>query len=122
MASTPPSTPSDTPKKRKDARPTITLKGERFDAEFRRLINGAAKRAGSTQSDWIADTLVSAAQRVLKGLPVENDVGAAPPPAVMTERLDEQGRRLEALASQVEALTALQRRTLWQRLRGLVGS
>jgi hypothetical protein len=120
MASTPHVTPTDTPRRRSDKRPTITLKGDRFDGEFRNLINKAAKRAGTTQSDWIADTLTTAAQRLLKGLPVESGEGAPTPPAVMTERLDETDKRLETLAKQVEQLTALQRRTLWQRLRGLV--
>lgn len=120
MADTPRNTPTGTPKKRRDARPTITLKGDRFDAEFRRLVNGAAKKAGQTQSDWIADTLTAAAQRVLKGQSPTIDEPQATPPAVMTERLDQQDKRLEALAKQVEMLSALQRRTLWERLRGLV--
>lgn len=126
MANTPHNTPTSTPKKRKDARPTITLKGDRFDAEFRNLVNKAAKRAGSTQSDWIADTLTAAAQRILKGQPAilgdNGETASPPPPAVMTARLEETDKRLEMLAKQVELLTALQRRSLWQRIRGIVSS
>lgn len=121
MTNTPHSNPTSTPKKRKDPRPTITLKGDRFDTEFRNLINKAAKRAGSTQSEWIADTLTAAAQRIIKGQTAVNvDTGDKETnvPAVMTERLDNQDKRLEELMKQVQTLTDLQRRSLWQRLFG----
>jgi len=118
MSTTPHSNPTGTPKKRKDARPTITLKGDRFDTEFRNLINKAAKRAGSTQSEWIADTLTAAAQRIIKGHAPETVESGPSVPAVTSERLDLQDKRLEELTKQVQALTDLQRRSLWQRLFG----
>lgn len=40
-----------------DLRRTLTLKSEVFTPEFRALLNKAAKRAGKTQADWIAETL-----------------------------------------------------------------
>ena len=119
MADTPQSAPRRTPmKKRKDSRPTITLKGDEFGPEFRTLINKAASRAGSTQSSWIAETLTKEAQRILKGLPDPADAEPAQPVAVVTERLEDQDKRISELADQVRRLSDLQQRTLWQRLRG----
>lgn len=115
-------TPQNTPRKRKDNRPTLTLKGEEFGPEFRALINKAAKRAGLTQSAFVADTLTREAQRIIKGTPRDNPADNPPPPAVMTARLDEHDKRLAELADQVRRLSELQRRTLWQRVRGLFGS
>jgi hypothetical protein len=65
---TPSNVPRGTPK-RKDKRPTLTLKGEEFGPEFRALINKAAERAGMTQSAFVAETLTREAQRIIKGTP-----------------------------------------------------
>jgi uncharacterized protein (DUF1778 family) len=66
MADNPSSNPPGNPLKRKDARPTLTLKSEAFTPEFRNLINKAAERSNKTQADWVAETLVREAQRVVK--------------------------------------------------------
>lgn len=46
---------------KKDTRPTITLKGDQFDKEFRSLINEAADNEGITQSEWVYQSLKKAA-------------------------------------------------------------
>ena len=103
----PADTPRRDPKKRKDERPTITLKHPAFTAEFRALVNKAAERCGQTQADWIADTLRREAQRVLKGNPPDAPEDAPKLPALPTERLDEQDRRIAALAEQLREMRQL---------------
>jgi hypothetical protein len=102
-----------------DRRPTLTLKGDEFDPEFRSLLNKAAKKAGKTQAAFAAEALAAAARRVLTGTPEDNpsDTPAPPPPAVI-ERIEETDRKIADLAAQVRALTELQQRSLWQRLTG----
>src|SRR5215218_3697843 len=99
---TPADTPQDNPKKRKDQRPTLTFKGDEFGPEFRALINKAAERSGMSQAQFVAETLRREAQRVLKGTP--SDIPQDNPttlPAIPTERLDAQDRRIEDLADQI---------------------
>src|SRR5215213_3266016 len=115
----PAGTPERTPSRRKDKRPTLTLKGDEFGPEFRNLINKAAEKAGMTQAQFVAETLTAAAQRIIKGIP-ESTPADTPPPALSTVRLDEQDRRLAEIAEQVRRLTELQQRTLWQRLRAML--
>lgn len=119
-----------TPKR--DARPTLTLKGDGFTPEFRSLLNKAAKKVGKTQAEFAAEALAAAARRVLTGTPDDNPTdNPAPPPAVLAQIEDTQ-KRIEAtdakldaatktitdLADQVRALTEAQRRGLWSRLFG----
>ena len=66
MADTPPTTPPGNSSKRKDTRPTLTLKSEAFTPEFRTLINKAAERSNQTQAEWAAEVLRREAQRVVK--------------------------------------------------------
>ena len=101
--------------RKKDPRPTLTLKGDMFDAQFRLLLNKAAKRSGMTQAAFAAEVLRREAQRVIKGEAVPE---AAAPPAILDDlrRTDE---RVSQLAAQVEALTKLQQRSLWERLIGI---
>lgn len=117
------------PPARRDKRPTLTLKGDEFTPEFRSLLNKAAKKAGKTQAEFAAETLAAAARRVLTGTPEDNPTdNPAPPPAVIQHleerqaaadaKLDEAARAIAALADQVQALTAAQRRGLWARLFG----
>lgn len=112
-----------TPKR--DARPTLTLKGDGFTPEFRSLLNKAAKKAGKTQAEFAAEALAAAARRVLSGTPDDNPTdNPAPPPAVLSQIEDTQKRQAETdaklaeLADQVRALTEMQRRGLWARLFG----
>ena len=112
-----------TPKR--DARPTLTLKGDGFTPEFRSLLNKAAKKAGKTQAEFAAEALAAAARRVLSGTPEDNPTdNPAPPPAVLSQIEDTQKRQAETdaklaeLADQVRALTEMQRRGLWSRLFG----
>lgn len=107
--------------RRADRRPTLTLKGDEFDHEFRALLNKAAKKAGKTQAAFAADVLSREARRVLRGDPQEPDGTPAPPPAII-ERMEATDRRVDELTAQVRALTELQRRSLWQKLRGAFGS
>jgi hypothetical protein len=115
--------PADTPKKKKDQRPTLTFKGEEFGPEFRALINKAAERSGMSQSQFVAETLRREAQRILKGTPSDTPADTPALPAVQTERLDAQDRCIADLAEQVRRLvelqTAAQTATLWDRLRGV---
>lgn len=110
---------------RRDARPTLTLKGDDFTPEFRSLLNKAAKKAGKTQAEFAAEALAAAARRVLSGNPDHNPTdNPAPAPAVLAQIEDTQKRQAEtdaklaALADQVRALTEMQRRGLWSRLFG----
>ena len=124
--SVPIGTPPRGPKRRKDDRPTITLKHPAFTAEFRTLLNKAAERCGQTQADWIADTLRREAQRILKGNPPDNPQDTPKPLALATERLDEQDRRIAELAEQLRQISvrlaepAPQRGLLARLLRGTV--
>lgn len=117
---------------KRDARPTLTLKGDAFTPEFRTLLNKAAKKAGKTQAEFAAEVLAAAARRVLTGTPEDNPTdNPAPPPAVLAQIEDTQ-KRIEAtdakldaatktitdLADQVRALTEAQRKGLWARLFG----
>lgn len=122
MANTPSSTPTRTPKPRKDARPTLTLKGDEFGPEFRTLLNKAAAKQGMTQAAFVSEILTREAQKILKGTPSDTPQDNPHPPALMTERLDAQDRALAALADQVNRLTAMQQLSLWQRVRMLLGS
>jgi hypothetical protein len=121
----PTDTPRDNPKKRKDQRPTLTFKGDAFGPEFRALINKAAERSGMSQSDFVAETLRREAQRIIKGTPADTPAETPQLPAVQTERLDAQDRRIAELAEQIGKLVALQtasqaathRASLWARVR-----
>src|SRR3954452_22871130 len=119
-------TPQHNPKKRKDQRPTLTFKGDEFGPEFRALINKAAERAGMSQSQFVAETLRREAQRIIKGNPPDTPSDTPPLPAIPTERLDAQDRRIADLAEQirrfVEIQTERQRATLWTRIRAAFGS
>jgi len=107
--------------RRADRRPTLTLKGDEFGPEFRALLNKAAKKAGKTQAAFAAEVLDREARRVLRGDPEEPDGTPAPPPAIV-ERLEATDRQVAELAAQVRTLTELQRRSLWQKLRGAFGA
>jgi hypothetical protein len=114
-----------TPLPRKDTRPTLTIKGEQFTAEFRTLINKAAERSGQTQASWVYEILHREAVRIIKG---ESDPTAQPPAkddAALREieerRLADRREletKLDALAEQVKALSEMQRQSLWGRLFG----
>ena len=110
-------TPADTPKK-KNQRPTLTFKGDEFGPEFRTLINKAAEKAGMSQAQFVAETLRREAQRILKGLPLDTppDTPAVTVPALATERLDAQDKRIAELADAIHALTEMQKQGLWARL------
>lgn len=114
-----------------DRRPTLTLKGDEFTPEFRSLLNKAAKKANKTQAAFAAEVLAAASRRVLTGNPDDTPEGnpSAPPPAVLAQiedtqkrlkmtdaKLDKATATIEALAAQVQALTEIQRKSLWQRL------
>jgi uncharacterized protein (DUF1778 family) len=107
---------SNPPKRKADARPTLTLKGDGFTAEFRALLNKAAKRKGMTQAAFVAEVLDREARKVLQGV-TDNMADTPPPPAVL-EKVAETDKRVAELADQVRLLTQLQQRTLWQKLRG----
>lgn len=113
-----------------DQRRTLTLKSEAFTPEFRAMLNKAAKRKKQTQAAFVAETLTTAARRVLTGNP-ENDPESnpsAPPPAVIEdltakqaatdERLSETNRQIRELVAQVKTLSEAQRRGLWARILG----
>jgi uncharacterized protein (DUF1778 family) len=104
-----------------DRRPTLTLKGDEFGPEFRALLNKAAKKAGKTQAAFAAEVLDREARRVLRGDPLDTpDSTPAPSPAII-ERVDATDKRLDELTAQLQRLTELQQRSLWQRLRGALG-
>lgn len=107
--------------KRPDRRPTLTLKGDEFTPEFRSLLNKAAKKAGKTQADYAAEVLAAAARKTLAGTPDDtppgNPVPATIPPEIL-ERQEATDRKLAVLADQVRALSELQQKTLWARIRG----
>lgn len=114
--------PQDNPKKRKDQRPTLTFKGEEFGPEFRALVNKAAERSGMSQAQFVAETLRREAQRILKGTPADAPQdNPASLPAIPTERLDAQDRRIADLADQIRRLVELQterqRANFWARIR-----
>src|SRR3954451_8353127 len=100
--------PQDNPKKRKDQRPTLTFKGEEFGPEFRALINKAAERAGMSQAQFVAETLRREAHRIIKGTPTDTPESTPTLPAIQTERLDAQDRRIGELANQIRCLIELQ--------------
>lgn len=107
--------------KRPDRRPTLTLKGDEFTPEFRSLLNKAAKKAGKTQADYAAEVLAAAARKTLAGIPDDTPPGNPTPAIVPPEILERQeatDRKLAELADQVRALTELQQKTLWARIRG----
>jgi hypothetical protein len=118
-------TPQHNPKKRKDQRPTLTFKGDEFGPEFRALINKAAERAGMSQSQFVAETLRREAQRIIKGTPTDTPESTPTLPAIPTERLDAQDRRISELADQIRRLVELQterqKATLWERIRAAFG-
>src|SRR4051812_43646967 len=114
---TPMETPEHNPKKRKDNRPTLTFKGDEFGPEFRALINKAAERAGMSQAQFVAETLRREAQRIIKG--DAHDTPESIPialPALATERLDAQDKRIAEIAEQIRLLTEMQKQSLWVRL------
>jgi hypothetical protein len=118
----PTSLPTDTPsegakhaRKKTDKRPTLTFKGHEFGPEFRALVSKAATRQGMTQAAFVAETLTCESQRILKGAPEEQ----AAPPVVLNQLFDEQARRLEQISAQVEALSSIQKQTLFERLRSM---
>jgi hypothetical protein len=118
--------PQDTPKRRKDQRPTLTFKGDEFGPEFRALINKAAERAGMNQAQFVAETLRREAQRIIKGTPENTPESNPTLPAIPTERLDAQDRRISELADQIRRLVELQterqKATLWARIRAAFGA
>jgi hypothetical protein len=123
-----------------------TIKSGTIDNELRNAVALAARRAGMAQADWIADRLRRVATAELTGetLPaltaeqmveqVEktlHEVREHQQQATtqyeqtmqavrLRQRLAEaeQEKRFDALARQLEQLTTLQRRSLWQRLFG----
>lgn len=99
-----------------DLRRTLTLKSEAFTPEFRALLNKAAKRAGKTQADWIAETLEREARLALTA-GGQDRPDSAPPPALIA-RIEATDEKLDALAAQVQLLTERQQRSLWSRLFG----
>lgn len=107
--------------KRPDRRPTLTLKGDEFTPEFRSLLNKAARKAGKTQADYAAEVLAAAARKTLAGTPDDTPPGNPTPaiiPPEILERQEATDRKLAELADQVRALTELQQKTLWARIRG----
>lgn len=106
------------PKRKPDRRPTLTIKGDGFGPEFRALLNKAAKKRGMTQAAFVAEVLDREARKVLQGT-VEDD-SAPPLPAVM-ERIADNDKKLAELADQVQRLTAMQQRSIWQRIWGKGG-
>lgn len=107
--------------KRPDRRPTLTLKGDEFTPEFRSLLNKAAKKAGKTQADYAAEVLAAAARKTLAGTPDDTPPGNPTPaiiPPEILERQEATDKKLAVLADQVRALTELQQKTLWARIRG----
>jgi hypothetical protein len=118
MQGTPMDNPESIPKKRKDQRPTLTFKGDEFGPEFRALINKAAERAGMSQAQFVAETLRREAQRIIKGNPSDTpeDTLAITLPALTTERLDTQDKRIAEIAEQIRLLTEMQKQSLWVRL------
>lgn len=107
--------------KRPDRRPTLTLKGDEFTPEFRSLLNKAAKKAGKTQADYAAEVLAAAARKTLAGTPDDTPPGNPTPaiiPPEILERQEATDRKLAELADQVRALSELQQKTLWARIRG----
>lgn len=107
--------------KRPDRRPTLTLKGDQFGAEFRSLLNKAARKAGKTQADYAAEVLAAAARKTLAGTPDDTPPGNPTPaiiPPEILERQEATDRKLAELADQVKALTEMQQKTLWARIRG----
>lgn len=103
-----------------DTRRTLTIKGEAFTPEFRALLNKAARKAGKTQAEFVAEALDREARRVLTGTPADNPQDTPPTPA-LAKRIEETDAKLDTLADQVRRLTELQQRSLWQRLRGAMG-
>lgn len=122
--------------KGRDARPTLTLKGEGFTPEFRALLNKAAKKAGKTQAEFAADVLAAASRRVLSGSNPDDNPPDNPPPATIQQiddmrvamraadaKTEETARMVERLAEQVQKLAEAQaaapeQRGLWARLKG----
>lgn len=104
------------PKRKADTRPTLTIKGEAFTAEFRALVNKAAKRSNMTQAAFVAEVLDREARKVLQGTPPDTPADN-PPPAVL-EKVAATEKLVTELAEQVRRLTQLQQRTLWQKLTG----
>lgn len=98
-----------------DPRKTLTLKSPEFDAEFRALLNKAARKRGMTQAAFAAEVLAEAARKVLSG-----EAEEAPPPAIIPPEIIARQEATEAaltrLAAQVEALSAAQKRSLWARI------
>lgn len=111
-----------TPPKRRDARPTLTIKGDAFTPEFRAKINKAAKKLNQTQAEFVAEALERAATRVLTGNPPDIPQDTPPPTPAVLERIEATDQRINALADQVRRLTELQQRSLWQKLRGAFGN
>ncbi len=103
-----------------DRRPTLTLKGDEFGPEFRALLNKAAQKTGQTQAAFAAEVLDREARRILSGNPTDIPQDTPPTPALV-ERVEATDKRLDELTAQMQRLTELQQRTLWQRLRGALG-
>lgn len=106
--------------KRPDRRPTLTLKGDEFTPEFRSLLNKAAKKLNKTQAEFAAEALAAAARKTLAGAPDDTPPGNPLPvtiPPEILERQEATDRKLAELADQVRALSELQQKTLWARIR-----
>jgi len=104
------------------------LEGRRVHAEFRSLLNKAAKKAGKTQAEFAAEVLAAAARRTLSDSnPHEN-----PPPATVQQledmraavqaadlKAEETRKTVQDLAQKVQQLAeASARRGIWQRISG----
>lgn len=107
---------SKPPKRKADRRPTLTLKGDGFGPEFRALLNKAAKKRGQTQAAFAAEVLDREARRVLQGTPQDD-----PPTPAVLEKVEATDKRVAELAAQVKRLSDLQKRSLWQKMRGAFG-
>lgn len=89
-----------------DKRPTLTLKGDEFDQEFRSLLNKAAKKAGKTQAAFAAEALAEAARRVLTGAPIAPaEVPVKPADLLSMQQMIEErfGSMKEQMAAELRA-------------------
>jgi hypothetical protein len=105
-----PSEPAPQPVPRKDKRPTLTVKGDEFGIEFRKLINKAAERSGLSQAKWVAEVLTREAHRVVSGgnRTPSDSPGALPavlPAAVADQRFEEINATLRELAAGISRIT-----------------
>jgi hypothetical protein len=100
----PPDTPRSTPPKRRDRRPTMTLKGDGFGPELRALLSRAARVRGMTQAELAEELLRDGAQRILRGEPVAGGDAGAGLPAPIADKLEATTEAVAALAERLERL------------------